>query len=360
MHRHKLSYFVSFIAASAIILSGCASAPKKPVIKATAPNTEVVVAEGMAPIIDGDVNGAKQTALHDALKNALGLVIGVYVSQEALVSKAKLVEDNITSQTEGYIEKYDVIKEWQEGDFYKTKVKALVRKEDLSAKLKTLELEPKKLGNPIVTLVIDDVIDGETSETYYAENELKNAFVEKGFTVSESTTTDILVIGKAETNFNSDQNLGGLTSYRAALSLKVIKPGSEDVITTANAVTGGVDSTKDAAAKASIVAASKKIAATLPATVLTYLKERSTMMLTVSNVDDMNTLNSFILAVRALTEVRDCRVRDFTGSIAMIDMDIKRGNSADISKRLEQLSSFKVKVNKTGAYAIEAEIVEKP
>lgn len=356
MLKHKLIVFAAVASTALFIATGCASA--KPQIKATSPNTEVVVAEGMGPVINGDVNGAKQTALHDALKNALGLVIGVYVSQEALVSKAKLVEDNITSQTEGYIEKYDVLKEWQEGDFYKTKVKALVRKEDLSAKLKALELEPKKLGNPIVTFVIDDVIDGAPSETTYAENEFKNAFVQKGFTVSESTATDILITGKADANFNTDQGLGGMISYRASLSLKVVKPGSEDVIATASQSSGGIDTTKPAAAKASIIAASKKPAQALPDTVLKYLKERSMMLLTVSNVADMNTLNNFVLAVRALTEVRDCKVRDFTSPVAMIDMDIKTGNSADIAKRLEQLSSFKVKVNKTQAYTIEAELVQ--
>ena len=357
MYKPRLSNIIAFIAAASVFLGGCASTGK-PQIKATTPNTEVVMAEGMGPVINGDVNGAKQTALHDALKNALGLVIGVYVSQEALVSKAKLVEDNITSQTEGYIERYDVLKEWQEGDFYKAKVKALVRKEDLSAKLKALELEPKKLGNPVVSLIIDDIIDGAPSDTTYAEDELKNAFVQKGFTVSESTSSDILITGRAETNFNTDQGLGGLISYRASVSVKAVKPGSEDVITTASQVSGGVDSTKPAAAKASILTATKKVSLNMPSTVLTYLKERSTMLLTVTNVEDMNTLNNLILAVRALTEVRDCKVRDFSAPAAMIDMDIKIGNSTDIAKRLEQLSSFNVKVSRTQAYSIEAELVK--
>ena len=88
--------------------AACSSAKYQ--IKATAPDTEVVEAEGSAPVINGDLAGSKKTSLHEAMKSALGLVIGVYVSQESLVSKAILIEDNITSQTEGYIEKYDVLK----------------------------------------------------------------------------------------------------------------------------------------------------------------------------------------------------------------------------------------------------------
>lgn len=336
------------------VFSGCAST--KPKIKATSPNTEVVEAEGMAPIIINDINGAKKTSLHEAMKNALGLVIGVYVSQEALVSKAILIEDNITSQTEGYIEKYDVLKEWREGDFYKTRIKALVRKEDLSAKLKALELEPKKLGNPVVALKIDEFIDGKTSDTKYAESELKNKFIEAGFTVADSVASDIIVDGKADSNFNTDAGLGGMISYRATVTVAVKKTGSSDVITTDEKTFGGVDVTKSAAAKASIMNCAKKIGENMPQTVLKFLKERSVVRLTVSNVVNINKLNDFTKSVRALTEVRDCFVRNYSNNIALLDLDLKNGTATDIAKRLEQNTNFDIKIIKTGAYDISSEL----
>ena len=334
--------------------TGCASTKHK--IKATSPNTEVVEAEGMAPIVNNDINGAKKTSLHEAMKNALGLVIGVYVSQEALVSKAILIEDNITSQTEGYIEKYDVLKEWREGDFYKTKIKALVRKEDLSAKLKALELEPKKLGNPVVALRIDEFIDGQPSLTKYAESELKNKFIEAGFNVSDSAISDIIVDGKADSNFNTDAGLGGMISYRATVTVAVSKTGSSDVIATDEKTFGGVDVTKSAAAKSSIINGTKKIGENMPQTVLKFLRERSVVRLTVSNVPNINKLNDFTKSVRALTEVRDCFVRNYSNSVALLDLDLKKGTATDIAKRLEQNTNFNIKITKTGAYDIEAEL----
>jgi hypothetical protein len=340
---------------STAFIAGCASG--KPQIRSTSPDTEVVVADGMAPIVNNDLEGAKKTALHDALKNALGLVVGVYVSQEALVSKSILIEDNITSQTEGYIEKYTVQKEWRDGDFYNTRVKALVRKEDLSAKLKALELEPKKLGNPIVNFAVDDLVDGNLAETQNAEAELKNAFTAKGYVVSESTACDILVTGRAEASFNTDQGLGGLVSYRAAITLKAVKQGSEDVITSFSQTVGGIDTTRETAAKAAIIAAAKK-AAGLPDTVTRYLKEKSTLLLTLSNVDDYNTLNRFLLSLRAQVEVRDCKVRDFSNNTALIDVDVKKGTTGDVAKRLEQLTSFKVRINGQQAYTISAELLK--
>ena len=248
-----LSLFLSFA------IAGCATG--KPAMKATA-TSEVVTATGAAPIVNGETEGARNTSLHDALKNALGLVVGVYVSQEALVSKSMLIEDNITSQTDGYIERYDVIKQWIEGDFYKTQVKALVRKEDLSAKIKSMELEPKRLGNPVVTFAVDDLVDGNLAKTHYAEDSLKKYFVDQGFTASESSASDILISGRAEASFNTDQGLGGLISYRSALSVKAVKSGSGDVITSVSQTLGGVDVTKDAAAKAAIMASAGRSART--------------------------------------------------------------------------------------------------
>ena len=337
---------------------GCASTGHQ--IKATLPSQEVVEADGVAPIVKGDLNGAKNASLHDAEKNALGLVIGVYVSQDALVSKALLIEDNITSQTEGYIEKYDVLNESHDDNFYKTKIRALVRKEDLSAKLKALELEPKKLGNPVVVIAIDEFIDGEASNTNSAETELKGDFTALGFVVSDSPkNADIVVSGRAESSFNTDQGLGGMVSYRATLTVKTTKAGSKDVISANNETVGGIDASKDAAARAAITNSAQKVGAYLPTEVMKYLKEKSTVNLTVSNVENINKLNDFIRSVRAIIEVRDCFVRNYSDGTAVVDLDIKKGTASDIAKRLEQLTSFTVKIKSTSAFSVDAELVNK-
>ena len=92
---------------------------------------------------------------------------------------------------------------------------------------------------------------------------------------------------------------------------------------------------------------------------LKYLKERSTVLLTIGGVGNYNKLNDFLLSLRAQIEVRDCRVRDYSGTTALIDVDVRRGTTADIAKRLEQLTSFSVKVDKVQAYTIEAQLQNK-
>ena len=56
-----------------VITYGCATG--KVAIKPT-PGTEVVEAEGQAPIIKEDLVGAKNTALSEAQRAALGMVVG--------------------------------------------------------------------------------------------------------------------------------------------------------------------------------------------------------------------------------------------------------------------------------------------
>lgn len=337
--------------------TGCATTKQH--IKATSPNTEVVEAEGFAPIINNDIIGAKKASLSDALKNALGLVVGVYVSGEALVSKAITIEDNITSQTEGYIEKYEVLKEWREGDFYKTKIRALVRKEDIAAKIKALELEPQRLGNPLVTISVNETIDGKLSDTKFAESELKKKFIDAGFIVSEEQRADISVEGNADANFYTDQGLGGMISYRASLSVKALKTGSNDIVATAQNTSGGLDITKQAAAKKSLLNCAQMAGETLSQSILKYLREKSTVQLMLSNVKNINRLNDIMRSIRALIEVRDCWVRNYSEGVATIELSLKRGKTSDVANRLEQLVSVKIKVTKTSAYSITAEVVNK-
>ncbi|MHB9155558.1 MAG: hypothetical protein ACYC5N_07685, partial [Endomicrobiales bacterium] len=152
--------------------------------------------------------------------------------------------------------------------------------------------------------------------------------------------------------------LGGLVSYRATVSVSVTLQGSGDLITNVQETIGGVDAEKTAAAKASLVNASLKIGRDLPENVLKFLRERSSVQLTVSNVESINELNGFIRSVRALIEVRDCRVRHYADKTAALDMDLKKGSAADVARRLEQMDSFPTRIMKTGAYSIEAEMVK--
>lgn len=345
---------VSACVCFALLLAGC-SATRKSALN-SAYETEVVEAEGTAPIVNGDVEGARKTALGEAMKNALGLVVGIYVSQEAMVSKAILIDDTITSQTEGYIEKYETLKEGRDGDFYKTKIRAHVRKEDLAAKIGKLENEPQKLGNPVIGFDITESVDGKEQPTEYAALELKSRFAEAGFMTGEKDKADILVKGSVKSDFNTREGLGGFTSYRAGLSISAVKQGSGETLSALQETAGGIDLNEAAAARAAIINSAKKAGDELKERVLKALRATSVVRVSLSKVTSMNQLSDFIKSVRNIPLVRDCWLRSMAGGAAAIDVGLRKGSAADLSQLLMKNPKFPVKINRTSSYDLEAEL----
>jgi len=342
------------MAAAIFAAVGCSGTRKSSLNPAY--ETEVVEAEGMAPIVEGDAEGAKKTSLHEAMKAALGLVVGVYVSQDAMVSKSILIDENITSQSEGYIEKYETLKEWREGDFYKTRIRAHVRKEDLAAKLRNLESEPQKLGNPVIGFDIKESADGKAQASDYAALELKNRFAEAGFITGEKDKADILVSGEAQTAFNTREGLGGFVSYRAGVSVSAVKQGSGETLASVQESAGGIDLNDPAAARASIINAAKKAAEPLKEKVLKALREKSIVRLNLAKVKSMNELSEFTKLLRNIPAVRASWVRGYSGSVAVIDVAMHKGGAADLSQLLMKNAKLPVKINRTSSYDLDAEL----
>ncbi|MFA6434117.1 MAG: hypothetical protein WCW52_05425 [Elusimicrobiales bacterium] len=350
--RQSIRILPSLLAA--LLLAGCSGTRKSALNSAY--ETEVVEAEGIGPVVNGDVEGAKKTSLHEAMKSALGLVVGVYVSQEAMVSKAVLIDDTITSQTEGYIEKYEVLRETREGDFYKTKIRAHVRKEDLTAKLRKLENEPQKLGNPVIGFDISEAVDGKAQETEYAALEFKDRFSEAGFMTGEKDKADILIKGSAKSDFNTREGLGGFISYRAGLSVSAVKNGSGETLASLQETAGGIDLNEPSAARAAIINSAKKAGDELKDRVLKALRERSVVRISLAKVSGMNQVSEFLKSVRNIPLVRDCWLRSLSGDTAAIDVGLRKGNASDLSQSLMKNPKFPVKINRTSSYDLEAEL----
>jgi len=350
----KFRISCALLAAACIAAAGCGGTRKSSLNPAY--DVEIVEAEGMAPVVDGDTDGARKTALGEAMKNALGLVVGVYVSQEAMVSKAVLIEDSITSRSEGYIEKYETLKEWRDGEFYKARIRAHVRKEDLSAKLRQLENEPQRLGNPVIGFEITESADGKPQQTDYSALELKNRFIEAGFITGEKDKADIVVKGEAQASFNTREGLGGFVSYRAGISVSAVKQGSQETLASMQEAAGGIDLNDQTAARAALINAAKKAADPLTEKILKALREKSIVRLNLGNVETMNDLSEFTKLLRNIPAVRASWVRSFSGGTAVLDVAMHRGGAADLSQLLIKNSKRPVKVNRTSSYDLDAEL----
>lgn len=77
-----------------------------------------VEVEGRAAIVGGDADRAREMARADALRNAVGQVVGTYITSDTLVRNFETVRDEIAARASGYASVVNVLSEGTQMDLY--------------------------------------------------------------------------------------------------------------------------------------------------------------------------------------------------------------------------------------------------
>lgn len=129
-----------------------------------------VAAEGSAMIQDGDIAGAKETALRAAQRDALLRVVGSLVSTESQshetviekrssdegndsVNRYQSFQESIVARSQGFIKTYKVVSERQDGGTLTVRIKAIVATGQIRDEAGAFGLLVRKAGNPSVAVV---------------------------------------------------------------------------------------------------------------------------------------------------------------------------------------------------------------
>ncbi len=337
---------------SCLALASCASNKLKKSSLNSAYDVEIVQAEGVSPIVGTDIEGAKKSALSDSMKNALALVVGVYVSADTLVSKSMLINDDITSQSEGYIEKYKVLKEYRDGDFYKVRIEAHVRKEDISAKLKSLENEVEKIGNPVVYIKISEKIGDREIQGDYSGGEITAKLRQDGFRIaSMEDEADIKITGQASSKYNTDSGLGGFISYSGSLSAE-IKAQSGEIMGAVSASAGGLGLNEDLAGKEALLNCARKAYDKTKSSILDYYRQKRIIAFKISGLKSLNEVNDLIRYFRNIPDIKDSMLKRYSDGSAHIEILIRKGNSSQLIGVFSKSGKFEML--KTQPFEIEA------
>lgn len=193
---------------------------------------EVIVTEGMAAIISGNTVIARDKAIDDGLKKAVEQAVGTLVSSDTMTENYKTIHDKILARTTGYIEKYKILSEKAEGDIYKVRLQAEVRKANLTNNLRALGLLHVMVEKPKVMIMIDETV-GMIDETVglvgtnvsvgQAESTMMEKFINAGFNVVDPETV--------KANITRDKALRILEGDNAAAAVEGLKYGAQVVIT---------------------------------------------------------------------------------------------------------------------------------
>lgn len=359
------------------VLAGCAG-PKSELKYDPEPvedKTEVVETEGITPIIKNQVLQARSQALAEAQRKAVEQVVGIYVSSRMMVSKAILVENNILSRTSGYIKKYTVISESQSNGFYKVKIRARVKIGMINDDLEALGLliNSVTVGDPRIAVLIDEYCDGKSVDKSASESELTKRLIEAGYRVisqqkiadarshpkfrqaMEGETTaigelgknlgaELLIIGKATSRFYTDKGLGGLVSYRSEVQVKVVEVDTGVVVATKANRSGGVDISGQLAATNSLYMASASIAKELVPQIAQGLNEKVRTVITISGLSSLNELSELKSSIAMIPSVANVYARSFDKGTAIVDVDLKYGNTTMLAADLENMARQKLKI----------------
>jgi len=99
--------------------------------KPAAAKAEGRVMEVLATGVGLDQEQARQ----NAFSNAIEQVVGVLVDAETLVKNDEIVRDEVLTYSRGYIQRFDVLKEWQEGGMHHARIRALVSVDKMTERL---------------------------------------------------------------------------------------------------------------------------------------------------------------------------------------------------------------------------------
>lgn len=189
---------------------------------------ELVETEGVAAIVGGNRGAARERAIDDGLRRAVEQVAGTIVSSSSLTESFKIVHDQVLVRAAGYIEKYTILSESQEGEMLKVRIRAEVGKGNLLNDYCALSMLHVLKGKPKIMILIDEGM-GELlvlppwEKVGQAESTLAEKMLKTGFNLVDPQT--------ARRNISRDQALRMLEGDANAAKAEGLKYGAQYVVT---------------------------------------------------------------------------------------------------------------------------------
>ena len=369
-----------------LLMAGSLSAQ---VADTTARQVREVVASGMGSIIDGDLAHARDDAIDDALRTGLEQSLGMLMESETLVDNYQLIEDRIFSKTQGYVQRYEVVKEGKRDEqLYEVTLRAWISLADLQSDLEGIATLMRRKNTPRIMLMIQERNIGESeSDAHYfeadmntAETALMDVMMGKGFkfvdqntvranlkrqeaaallegdaasaaAIARSLGAEVAITGKAIAKATEVEVFGSRQrSQQATVNIRAIRTDTGDIIATASAqgafphindVIGGTKAIEKAGKKAA-----EEIIAKILERWSSDVSSGTTLSLEVKGIAGFDMLASFKASlpywVRGLESVNQ---REWSGARALLEV-VLSGNSDDLAQRLsgKQGNGFTVKV----------------
>ena len=156
----------------------------------------IALAEEPPPLRPAVVTGAGETAekaTEDALRNAVEQAVGALIDAKTMVEGEQVIQDKILRMSNAFVDKYDVLKRWSEGNLQYCRISAQVKSRELRATLAAEpifkgKIEGQNLGAQVLGELNAKAGTGELFEQFLAELRVKTLFAKATGQPRPSTT----------------------------------------------------------------------------------------------------------------------------------------------------------------------------
>ena len=191
---------------------------------AVAAEVKVTEATGEAAIVT-DVLAAKAAAKDDAMRNCVQQVATTVVTAATEADQAQLLSDKIYSHSQGYIKKFDVLEEKQDGNVWTMKARCEVAEGKLDEDMMAFGIAYRREGMPrVMVMIAEQAINateasgwwqggGNAADLRVMENSFMDRMSKSGFSFVDpevlSGKVKLEVIG-ADPNAQQAREIGSL------------------------------------------------------------------------------------------------------------------------------------------------------
>jgi hypothetical protein len=192
---------------------------------------KVTEATGEAAIV-GDVLAAKAAAKDDALRNCVQQVASTLVTAATETDQAQLLSDKVYAQSSGYVRKYDVLEDKQDGNVWTTRLKCEVSEAKLDEDLMAFGIAYRREGMPrIMVMIAEQAINateasgwwqggGNAADLRVMENSFMDRMSKSGFTFVDpeilAGKVKLEVVG-ADPNAQQAREIGSLAGAEVVI-----------------------------------------------------------------------------------------------------------------------------------------------
>jgi hypothetical protein len=377
-------------------------------LPALADDVQTTEATGAGAIADDNVLAAKEKAKDDALRNCVQQVASTVVTAATETDQAQLLSDKIYSHSTGYVRKFSVLEDKQDGNTWVMKLRCEVSEGKLDEDLMAFGIAYRRAGLPrIMTLVAEQAVDasqatgwwqggGNTGNSSHDLRVVENAFMERmeksGFTfvdpevlagkvkldaigadpnvqqareIGKLSGAEIVVIGRAIAKPLGTMALTTGTFYAAVanVSARAVRTDTGEVIAAAEfTARAGQGFEQATAGRNALSEGGRQLARDLFAKIgKVWSKEQSggkRIAMAVRGVEDYARLAAFkTTLVNGVRGVKDVQERSMEDGKAELEVTLT-GTSQSFATELatRKFQGFTVKIRKVTANAVEVEL----